>query len=294
MGVRIPYVTTQPADVGIGMEWEFRGAIAMLVTTLATAVIIFMGAILYPGLFSLDDGRIRYISDGFEDHRSLPYTSLVMLVIQVSIFYWFARQASMQSLQTPVPQFYLSILGSAGFASVVGMSMVAAVTRGVVHLTGAAIFIVFYLGMHYAFDNVLLRATLVKVVQVRTDEFFILVGGVFFFLFGGLLIAKMAVGDSSSSTPLGSMSAIAEYMVFLVFLVLNLFGMHLMTYVCVEYEVVPWTDQSRKSQWIPKEVIIPHGIQTPKNGNMPFTAMATETTTGKFMLRIPDTWHRSS
>ena len=289
----IPYVTTQPADVDIDMKWEFRGAIAMLVTTLATAVIIFTGAILYPGLFSLDDGRVRYISDGFEDHRSLPGFCVFLLVIQVCIFYWFARQA-FNCIPSKQPPFYLSIVGLAGFASVVGMFMVAVVTRGVVHLTGAAVFIVFYLGMHYAFDNVLLGSKLVTVGQVRTDEFFIIVGGVFFFLFGGLLIARMAVGsDSSSSTALGSMSAIAEYMVFLVFLVLNLFGMHLMTYVCVEYEVVPWADETGRFQWMRKEVI-PNAIPTPKNGNMPFTAITTTTATGKFTLRIPDTWHRSS
>lgn len=229
----VPFVTVMPTMVGKGMDRVFQGAAAMLFSTLATGIIIIIGAALYPG--PLVDGRVRYISDGFKDYPILPWLALGLLALQVGIFIWFTRQANILG-PSYAKQEVMGIMQMVGVTSVLGMAMVKAFPEGAVHLVGAGLFIVSYLAMHHVFDRIMVQTNLLEEGQVRRDEWFVLGGGGFFLLFGGLLVAGMVMqGDAATAAQ--SASAVSEYFIFFVFIILNFYGMYMMTYVCVEYEL---------------------------------------------------------
>jgi hypothetical protein len=294
----IPFITVMPNRVDMGMERVFLAATAMLFSTLASGIIIVVGAFLYPGPISPVDGRLRYISDGFEDYRILPLVCLILLAMQMGIFFWFAWEADRQTPRRNVlslsrSSFLLTLVGVYCLASIAGMSMVAAVTRGVVHLMGAGIFIISYLIMHYALERLLVQTTLVTEEQAKPDEHFVAVGVIFFLLFGGLLAAGMAIGgddDNTTSTTardFKSASAVSEYLVFLAFLTLNLMGMHMMTRIGVEHEEVTWADGSERTEWMRRPG------STVKYARVPLPNPPPPWPKGDaraVVLRIPSTW----
>lgn len=250
----IPFVTVMPTMVGKDMGWVFGGAAAMFVSTLATGIIIIIGAALPPGPWA--DGRIRYISDGFKDYPGLPLVSLFLLALQVGIFIWFTRQANILG-PSYAKQEVMGIMQMTGATSVVGMAMVAAFPEGAVHLVGAGLFIVSYLAMHHVLDRIMVQTELLLEDQVRRDEWWVLGGSGFFLLFGGLLAAGMAM-QGDAATTVKSASAFSEYLVFGVFVGLNLYGMGMMTRVCVEYElglakVAGYVVNDGKKKWIKRK-----------------------------------------
>jgi hypothetical protein len=87
--------------------------------------------------------------------------------------------------------------------------------------------------MHHVFDRIMVQTNLLEEKEIRRDEWFVLGGSGFFLLFSGLLVAGMVM-EGDAATTVKSASAVSEYLIFLVFIILNFYIVGMMTRVCCD------------------------------------------------------------
>lgn len=217
--------------------------------TWSIALLVIIGAWLPPGMLEPGTNRVRFVSDGFRDHRGIPLACFAFLLVMVLFFWTFTYLACMH---TPDKNNTFSthyIVGLCGLASVAGFATLTLFSSGSIHLLGASIFMLGYILMQFTIDNMmgdLMDQPFWSKVQ-QAGIFSMATLGVF--LFGGLLTYSYFIGGGDPRLLSGS--AIAEYAVFVSFLALNLWGCNIISSVAQKY----WDggDQNAKGlrKWIP-------------------------------------------
>ena len=202
------------------------------------AVLVIAGALLPPGMLDPGTNRIRFVSDGFQDHRGIPLSCFGFLLILVLLFWSFSYLGCMHSVDSFSTHYTVATWG---VGSIGGFATLTLFSSGSVHLIGTAIFIVCYIIMQYTIDNLMARMTH-QPFWGRVQEMMIfsvcLVGTL---VFGSLLTYSYVLGGNLM---LMSGSAIAEYAILVGFILLNMWGCNIISYVAREYE-----DQGQKNKY---------------------------------------------
>lgn len=160
-------------------------ALGIFVSANATAFIIIVTELLPPGIIDPDSKNLRYISDGFEDHRISPFLCLVLIFVNVVCLLIFSIQAALHvavstnstnSTKPPkshvwrcacfcVPWVFLTkdqlmyiwvpALFFSALCTIVGFGLLAVNATGPVHYAGASIFILMHMVMQFTFLHIM-------------------------------------------------------------------------------------------------------------------------------------------
>jgi hypothetical protein len=248
-------------------EWVCRGIQTCLTLVLALLV---AGMLLPPGPIDPETGRFRFISDGFESHPWVAQLCLVLVAGMVWLYLTFVWQqhadlmrchalqvvptgkSPSQSLpdtelgtvpwtlaqQSGEMQFTTGTL-VLGVGSVVAFALVVFFPQGNgLHYVGCSLFILCYLGMHALLFLLLTRFSWHPPYALVVAE-----GGTgavvsfFFALFAGfLLVALWTPRMSAFRGVFFTVSAAAEYAVFVALMVQSLLSLHLIRKTAVYSE----------------------------------------------------------
>ena len=204
------------------------------------------------GLIDPETNSVRYVSDGFEDYRPLPFLCLACLIVIVSLSVWFSYDASLHmgsyavdhTDQTPRLVLWGFVLSS-GVISCIGLGFVAFWPSGDLHLSGAGIFILFYVIMQVWMDQILHRVHPVS-WHLRLMEYGVISITIMAGLMFGILVIVASNCGGGSQAVWKSGSAISEYIVFLAFVCLSIYSMSLMTYIANWYH-----EDEKTGAWVP-------------------------------------------
>lgn len=193
---------------------------------------------------------IRFVSDGFKDNPQCSWACLIFLIVLVLSFTFFTAETTMHVVTVQEDKHhYLHawapfFTGMAGAVSIVGFSLVVAYpvgTRSEMHLSGAALFIIFYTVMQVWVDVVMWCVHKASHWSRMIEYGIFATNVVAFIMFSLLMVCSIMVGGQRSGLTSGS--AVAEYMVFASFLGLNIYGMSRMTFIASWYVRDPGTGQ---------------------------------------------------
>lgn len=284
--ISCPFVTVSKDQVHPEMQKYLYLSMGILACTIIVIILIITGALLPPGkilykcvcvcVFEKKEGcffwltffmwwtgiidpetnTIRFVSDGFADYRPLPFISLSLLIIMVTLFDIFAYYAVKRN---KLPMWMLALVIVSGGISCMGLLFVAIFPGGVVHLTGAGIFISFYVLMQVFMDQILHNIYpgpwFLRIMEYGVVGITILAA----FMFGVLILFAAIMGGYEAVFLSGS--AIAEYVVFLFFVIMSLYSMSLISYIANWFHEDPKNGQ----KWIPNS----NNDQANHDGNNP-------------------------
>lgn len=279
--ISCPFLTVAGRDVHDEMKKYLYISTGVLISTICVIILIIVGAALPPGenpktsvvvivlshthtlppssfaLSGLIDPKtntVRYVSDGFEDYRPLPFLCLSFLIIIVLLSVWFSYDACMHmghlsgtrhDVQSSPRWILWGFVVASGVISTIGLGFVAVWPSGNLHLSGAGIFILFYVIMQVWMHQILHQIHPIS-WYVRLMEHGIisitLIGGL---MFGALIIVAANSGGGSYAVS-KSGSAISEYVVFFAFVGLSIHTMSLMAYIANWYH-----EDKKTGKWVP-------------------------------------------
>ena len=198
--------------------------------TLWVMVFILIGALLPPGFVDPDTGGVRFVSDAFEDYRALPILNLPALLILVCIYWIFATQVCLHTTNLG-PTVYPTIILATGITGIAGFVVVTVIPTGNVHILGAFVFMSMYIFMQYIFDLVIDRVYKGnRMVEYGLPVITVVAMG----FFGAFLVVSLLFSEPFNYAR--SVSAGFEYIVFILFICLNVYGVSTMAYICRWYE----------------------------------------------------------
>jgi hypothetical protein len=165
------------------------------------------------------------------------------MAVQVVCFFLFAKAAAHHTPGSKQSKLHLIVV-CFGAISWFGLLLVAVNTGGSFHYTGALFFIFSNLLMHYFLDKLIWMITQ-ETFRQRMVEYGILLIGFISFLLFGLFILLGWTQHKDTSSPFLSSSAVFEYIVFVSFVGMNLYGASMMAYIAFWYEANEGTDDKR-------------------------------------------------
>lgn len=189
--------------------------------------LILLGAVLPPGPFDPETGRIRFISDGFASYRWIAWSCFVFVCSTVLLFVVYTERVYHGSGVHTGGGTAVEAVGIVvgGVGSISGFLLVAMFVDGAQHYSGAVAFITSFMLMHICIflvvdsvDRDICFAD--KVIEIGTAT----VGFIFFVCFCIFLAAWVFTGLDT----LYSLSAVFEYGVFSTFIILCLHSLKVM------------------------------------------------------------------
>jgi hypothetical protein len=227
-------------DTHLSMRKYLYMAAVILLAVVLLVVFILIAESLNPGFQDPNTGQLRYISDGFADHRPYPWICLALIIIIVTFMLEFGWTAARHVSLPPFTGFsrikeyrmwmiliWAPMLFVSGFLTALGFAILTAQPTGDVHYIGAALFILSHIALQLVFLHIIWHIIPPNVwMEGRWSEYI----GITMAVVGAIVFA--AFMSSSSST----VSAAAEYFVFLAFIILNVLASAVITYIAVEFE----------------------------------------------------------
>ena len=263
--------------------------VGVLVMTLAVAITILVTETIPPGMFHPETGRLRYISDGFADHRIAPFVCLWfigVIIVLLLVFCWeackYMPNKNSSTTQSKIIIWTL-LLYITAFGTLLGFSVLAVQPDGDAHFFGAGLFMFMHIFMQLVFMHILIyvvrtdlglnalsekqqsqsqSAADLHIMQKTWNPWWIaesIVVGLGLLAavgFGILLFAGMDREKQTSdaqTTALYSWSAASEYMVFVVFILLNVLASMAITFVGLHFEAVPLDASETECVWVWKD-----------------------------------------
>jgi hypothetical protein len=220
----------------------------ILFTTILTLIFIVIGGLLPPGILEPETERIRFISDGFAQYRWVPLLCVCLMAIQVVCFFLFAKAAA-HHIPGPIGSNLHLIVISFGAISWFGLLLVAFNTEGSFHYSGAGFFIFSNIMMHYFLDRIIWMITQQTFTERMLEYGILLIGSISFLLFGFFIFLGWTHNNKDASSFLSS-SAVFEYIVFVSFVGMNLYGASMMAYIALWYETSEETDGGSRRVWV--------------------------------------------
>lgn len=188
--------------------------------------LILLGAVLPPGPFDSETGRIRFISDGFANYRWIAWSCFVFVCSTVLLFVVYTERVYHKSaVHTGAWTMEAVGLVVGGVGSISGFLLVAMFVDGAQHYSGAVAFITSFMLMHVCIFLVMTSVDrdicfADKVIEIGTAT----AGLIFFACFCIFLVAWLLTGLDT----LYSLSAVFEYGVFSTFIILCLHSLKVM------------------------------------------------------------------